>query len=318
MLVLHFNLKNMSSIDLNPSLRAIRTTQLGIAISVVLVVLKASSGYIGHSYALIADATETGADVFSSVLLWIGLRIAMKPADQNHPYGHGKAEPLASILISLSLMGAAVWIGWHAVTFIQTPHTLPKKFTLLVLLLVVLIKESMFRYVLRVGKEINSTAVKADAYHHRSDVISSVAALIGIMIALIGGKGYEGADDWAALLAALVIFYNAIQLMLPGLAEIMDAAPSAEIIQQVREVSSGISQVMKVEKCYVRKMGFDYFVDLHIQVQPDLTVFQGHEIAHQVKDTLLKQTLGIKDVLIHVEPYAAQIADGPAGDAAIR
>lgn len=293
----------MAVVDVHPSVKAIRTTQIGIAISIILVFLKAISGHLGHSYALIADATETGADVFSSTLLWIGLRIAMKPADSEHPYGHGKAEPIASIIISFFLMGASVWIGWHALELAMVPHEMPKKFTLYVLLVVMIIKESMFRYVLTVGKQLDSSAVKADAYHHRSDAITSVAAFIGIAIALYMGKGYEGADDWAALLASGLIFYNAIQLLRPGLAEIMDAAPSAEIVEQVRELAAQVSEVKLIEKCYVRKMGFDYFVDLHIELDPNLTVAEGHRIAHVVKDKLTGSGLSIKDVLIHIEPF---------------
>lgn len=293
----------MAVADVHPSVKAIRTTQIGIAISVVLVFLKAISGHIGHSYALIADATETGADVFSSTLLWIGLRIATKPADSEHPYGHGKAEPIASIIISFFLMGASVWIGWHALELAMVPHQMPQKFTLYVLLVVMIIKESMFRYVLKVGKQIDSSAVKADAYHHRSDAITSVAAFIGISIALYMGKGYEGADDWAALLASGLIFYNAIQLLRPGLDEIMDAAPSAEIVEQIRTLAAQVSEVKLIEKCYVRKMGFDYFVDLHIELDPDLTVAEGHRIAHVVKDKLIGSELNIKDVLIHIEPF---------------
>lgn len=294
----------MAAIDLHPSVKAIRTTQIGIGISIALVFMKAIAGHLGHSYALIADATETGADVFSSTLLWIGLKIAMKPADPKHPYGHGKAEPIVSIVISFFLMGAAVWIGWHAIEFVRTPHDMPKRFTLYILLGVIIIKESMFRYVLNVGKQIGSNAVKADAYHHRSDAITSIAAFIGIVIALIAGKGYEGADDWAALLASGIVFYNAIQLLRPGLAEIMDAAPSGEIVDQVRALAAEADEVLFIEKCYVRKMGFDYFVDLHIQVAPDLSVAEGHRIAHLVKDKLIKSELSIKDVLIHIEPFS--------------
>jgi cation diffusion facilitator family transporter len=293
----------MAVVDVHPSVKAIRTTQIGIAISIVLVFLKAISGHLGHSYALIADATETGADVFSSTLLWIGLRIATKPADSEHPYGHGKAEPIASIIISFFLMGASVWIGWHALELAMVPHEMPKKFTLYVLLVVMIIKESMFRYVLKVGKQLDSSAVKADAYHHRSDAITSVAAFIGIAIALYMGKGYEGADDWAALLASGLIFYNAIQLLRPGLDEIMDAAPSQEIVDKIRTLAAEVSEVKLIEKCYVRKMGFDYFVDLHIELDPDLTVAEGHRIAHLVKDKLIGSELHIKDVLIHIEPF---------------
>jgi cation diffusion facilitator family transporter len=293
----------MAAIDVHPSVKAIRTTQIGIGISIILVFLKAIAGYWGHSYALIADATETGADVFSSTLLWLGLQIAMKPADPKHPYGHGKAEPIASIVISIFLMGASVWIGWHAIELIETPHELPKTFTLYVLLVVIAVKELMFRYVLRVGRQIESNAVKADAYHHRSDAITSIAAFIGISIAIYKGKGWESADDWAALIASILIFYNAIQLVRPGLEEIMDAAPSGEVVEKVRLLASQVKEVKFLEKCYVRKMGFDYFADLHIQVDPDLSVAEGHRISHLVKDKLLESGLGIKDVLIHIEPY---------------
>jgi cation diffusion facilitator family transporter len=292
----------LNDLPTHPSLKAIQTTRVGIGISVILVVIKYVSGHIGHSYALIADATETGADILSSTLLWIGLVIAAKPPDKDHPYGHGKAEPLAALMISLFLLLAAGWIGWHAIGFITTPHELPERFTLWVLMFVIIIKETMFRYVRKVGIKINSHAVKADAYHHRSDAITSIAAFIGITIALLGGKGWESADDWAALLASCIIVFNAIKLFRPALAEIMDAAPPKNIALRIRKYAMEIVEVKEVEKCYVRKMGFDYYVDLHIKVEGSLSVSEGHRIAHLVKDRLLKDKLNIKDVLIHVEP----------------
>lgn len=292
----------MSEIDLHPSAKALRTTQIGIVISIILVFVKAISGHLGHSYALIADATETGADVISSAFLFFALRIAVRPPDEQHPYGHGKAEPIAAVIISLFLIGAAFWIGFHAIEMLETPHDLPKKFTLAVLLIVIVVKEFMFRYVLAVGNKLNSQAVIADAYHHRSDAITSIAAFVGITIALIAGKGYESADDWAALLAAILIIYNAIGIIRPALGEIMDAAPPAEINTKVRELAAEVSEVKEVEKCFVRKMGFDYFVDLHIQVDGLLTVKQGHAIAHEVKNKLLHSSLDVRDALIHVEP----------------
>lgn len=293
----------MAESDTHPSVTGMKTTLLGIAISIVLVFLKGISGYVGHSYALIADATETGADVFSSALLWVGLRIALKRPDEEHPYGHGKAEPLAAVLISLCLVIACVWIGYHSILYINTPHALPEKFTLWVLVIVIVIKESMFRYVLGIGRRINSSAVKADAFHHRSDAITSVAAFIGISIAIIGGKGYEGADDWAALIASGLILYNAIGLLRPALDEIMDAAPSNEIVGKVKQLAASVGQVRSIEKCYVRKMGFDYYVDLHIEVDGQLSVTKGHEISHRVKDAILKSDLRVTDVLVHIEPY---------------
>ena len=293
----------MKHIEVHPSSIAIRTTLYGIAISVVLIFVKGISGYLGHSYALIADATESGADILSSGLLWLGLRIAMKAPDDEHPYGHGKAEPLAAVAVALFLMAASIWIGYHAIRFINTPHTLPKSFTLIVLLIVIAIKETMFRYVMNVGNKIKSQAVKADAHHHRSDAITSIAAFIGISIALIGGKGYEGADDWAALVASALIFYNAIVILRPALSEIMDAAPSDEIVCKVKELSASVPEVKGIEKCHVRKMGFDYYVDIHIEVDGNLSVKEGHRIAHLVKDTLLESSLRVTNVLVHIEPF---------------
>lgn len=293
----------MKTRDTHPSVTAIRTTVLGIAISILLIFIKGISGYLGHSYALIADATESGADILSSVLLWIGLRIALKAPDKEHPYGHGKAEPLAAITVSLFLVGAAIWIAYNAIGFISTPHEMPKRFTLLVLIIVIAIKEIMFRYVFAVGKRINSQAVKADAYHHRSDAITSIAAFIGISIALVGGPGYEGADDWAALVASGFILFNAFKILRPAVDEIMDMAPSNEIVEKVKKIASEVPNVIEVEKCYVRKMGFDFFVDIHIEVDGRQSVTEGHDIAHRVKDALLASSLRVINVLVHVEPY---------------
>lgn len=293
----------MNHIDIHPSSIAIKTTLYGIAVSVVLIFVKGISGYLGHSYALIADATESGADILSSGLLWLGLRIAVKEPDEEHPYGHGKAEPLAAIAVSLFLIAAAAWIAYHSINFISTPHELPHSFTLWILLIVIGIKETMFRYVLNIGNKINSEAVKADAHHHRSDAITSIAAFIGISIAIIGGKGYESADDWAALVASALIFYNAIVILRPALSEIMDKAPSNEIVEKVKEIAATVPLVKGIEKCYVRKMGFDYYVDIHIEVNGQLSVTEGHSIAHEVKDALLESKLRVTNVLVHVEPF---------------
>jgi cation diffusion facilitator family transporter len=198
-----------------------------------------------------------------------------------------------------------VWIGWNAIGFIRTPHAMPRSFTLPVLAAVILIKEGLFRYVLKVGKQINSQAVKSDAYHHRADAITSIAAFVGISIALILGPGHESADDWAALAASCIVLYNAISLLRPAINEVMDAAPSKEIVGRVRNLAGQNPNVRKVEKCFVRKMGFDYFVDIHIQVDGNLSVTEGHAIAHAVKSTLLESNLRIKDVLVHVEPAAS-------------
>lgn len=286
----------------HPALKGMRSTIFGIVANILLAVVKGIAGYIGNSYALIADAIESTSDVFSSIIVLIGLKISAKPKDENHPYGHGKAEPIAAIIVSITLFFAAITISIQGIKEIITPHHSPAPFTLLVLILVVAVKETLFRYVFKVGNEVKSTAIKTDAWHHRSDAITSVAAFIGISIALIFGKGYESADDWAALFASVIIAYNAYNLLKPALLEIMDSAPDLNMEIEVRKIAVTVNGVLNLEKCYIRKMGFDYFIDLHVIVDGNLPVRDGHLIAHNVKDSLLKSKLRIADALIHIEP----------------
>jgi cation diffusion facilitator family transporter len=257
---------------------------------------------LGNSYALIADAIESTADIFTSLIVWLGIKVASKAPDPNHPYGHGKAEPLAGIIVSLFLITAAIFIAIQSISNIMIPHKLPSFYTLPVLGIVVLTKELLFKYVEKINKEVNSTAVKADAWHHRSDAITSATAFIGISIALIGGKGYESADDWAALIAAGIIVFNAIHIIRPAFNEIMDAAPSSDLLMDVRKVALEVKGVKGLDKSFIRKMGFEYYVDLHVIVDGSLSVREGHDIAHRVKDAILGSNVRINDVLIHIEP----------------
>ena len=282
--------------------RSLRTTFTGMAVNVVLSGTKLAAGIAGHSHALIADAVESFADIFSSLIIWRGVAIAAVPADEDHPYGHGKAEPIASAIVATMLLGAALWITLTAFGEIAKPHQSPAPFTLIVLLLVVAVKEGLFRFVSRVGKAVDSSAVRADAWHHRSDAITSVAAGIGISVSLIGGKGYEAADDVAAIAAAGVIAWNGWHLLRPALNELMDTAPSREVIDQIRQTAAGTPGVDGVEKCIVRKVGYQYFVDMHVEVDPQMTVFRSHEIAHDVKDKIRGALPAVCDVLVHIEP----------------
>jgi cation diffusion facilitator family transporter len=282
--------------------KGVRTTIIGIITSIVLAAIKAVAGILGNSYALIADAIESASDVFTSIVVLAGLRIAQLPPDQKHPYGHGKAEPFAGIVVAIALFVAAIIIITQSIHEIITPHHAPAPFTLIVLVVVVLTKEFLFRYIIKVGTEVNSVAVRNDAWHHRSDAFTSGAAFIGISIALIGGEGYEQADDYAALFASGVIIFNAYRLLRPALDEIMDAAPSKEINQEIINATNSVSGVIATDKCYVRKMGLDYYIDIHIIVDGNLSVHDGHEIAHNVKDYLMKTFPQISNVLVHVEP----------------
>jgi cation diffusion facilitator family transporter len=262
---------------------------------------------VGNSYALIADGIESTSDIVSSLVVWTGLKISSLPADEDHPYGHGKAESIAGMVVALALLAAAVFIGIQSVREIITPHHAPAWFTLLVLALVIGTKETLYRFVLKVGDELTSTAVKGDAWHHRSDAITSAAAFIGISIALIGGKGYESADDWAALLACAVILFNGYRIFRAALNEIMDAAPPDPLQTQIRQLASSVPGVVRIEKCRARKSGLGLFVEIHIEVDGTLSVQRGHEIAHQVSDHLKSSALSIQHVVAHVEP-AMQVA----------
>jgi cation diffusion facilitator family transporter len=280
----------------------LRLSKLALLINATLAAVKIATGVLGSSYVLIADGIESTADIFSSIVVWGGLRVAVRPADENHPYGHGKAEPVAGIIVSMLLLGAALLIAVQSVREILTPHRVPAWFTLPVLLVVVIIKETLFRVAFRAGRSLESTALKSDAWHHRSDALTSAAAFVGIAIALIGGRGYESADDWAALLACGVIGWNGLRLLRSALDEVMDAAVSPEIIAAVRSLAADVDGVVGIEKCRVRKAGLHLALDIHVVVNGELTVRRGHEIAHQVKDRLLQSQHRINDVTVHIEP----------------
>jgi cation diffusion facilitator family transporter len=286
---------------------------VGMALNVVLAIVKIATGILGHSYALIADGLESTVDIVSSLVVWTGLKISALPADADHPYGHGKAESIAGIVVALALLAAAVVIAAQSLREIITPHHAPAWYTLLVLALVIGTKETLFRFVFRVGTALTSTAVKGDAWHHRSDALTSAAAFVGISIALLGGKGYESADDWAALLACGVIAFNGYRLLRAALDELMDAAVAPPLQQQVRQLAQAVPGVLGVGACRMRKSGLGLFVDLQIQVDGNLSVFRGHAIAEQVTDRLQASALGVAGVMVHVEPEFLGVDAPPPG-----
>lgn len=284
--------------------KGIRTTLTGILVSALLALVKGLGGIMGHSYALVADAIESTADVFTSAMLWLGLRWSGRPADESHPYGHGKAEALIALGIAIALIIAALIIIRQSVIHIINPHKTPAAYTLIILVIVIVTKELLYRYVLKTGEEINSGAVKADAFHHRSDAITSAAAFIGISIALIGGEGYEVADDYAALIAGAFIIYNAINIGRPAIGELLDEALDPGMEQKLRKLAMEVDGVMFVQKTHARKLGTTFHVDMHIWVNGSLTVQAGHDIAHNVKKYILQNMSNVCDVHIHIEPYS--------------
>jgi cation diffusion facilitator family transporter len=279
-----------------------RVALLGLVINVAFATAKIAAGIIGHAYVLIADGIESTLDIGGSIIIWGGLTVAAKPPDQTHPYGHGKAEPIAAIVVAMGVLVAAIGLAIESVREILTPHHGPAPFTLAVLVVVIMVKEILFRYVNRVGKEFESTAVQTDAWHHRSDALTSAAAFIGISVALIGGERWRSADDWAALFACAVIAANGVRLLLPAFYEIMDTAPRARIVRAICGVASSVPGVVEVEKCRARKMGLDFYVDLHARVDGNISVHEGHAIAHRVKAAIQQSNPRVADVLVHIEP----------------
>ena len=286
-----------------------RSTLIGIVVNLFLALGKMLAGVFGHSYALVADAIESGLDVLSSILVYFGLKVSTLPADENHPQGHGKAEPLAAVVVSLFLFLAAFGIAYESIERIRIPHRLPAPWTLLVLLAVIGIKEALVRYAFKVGEQTGSNAVKADALHQRTDTITSIAAFVGILIAQIGNhlhpdSRWASADDWAALVASVVIFHNGVNILRGALFELTDAHPDPALEAEVRRVALTVVGVENLHKCFIRKMGFDYYVELDVRVEGGMSVYRGHEIAHEVQDTVRAQ---ISDkrfarVLVHIEP----------------
>lgn len=281
---------------------AIKATYFSIIGNTILAIIKGLAGFFGNSYALMADAIESTTDIFASCLVLFGIKYSNRPADENHPYGHGRAEPLITFLVVGFLITSATIIAYESIQNIGTPHDLPKSWTLIVLALIIGWKEYSFQMVIKKSIITNSSSLKADAWHHRSDAITSIAAFIGISIALLLGKGWESADDWAALLASFFILYNSYLIFRPALGEIMDEHRYDDLVENIRHESLKVDGILGTEKCFIRKAGMKYHVDLHAIVNANISVKEGHDLAHKLKDTLRSKILELGHVLIHIEP----------------
>jgi cation diffusion facilitator family transporter len=297
------------------TLRGIRSTQLGLLINATLAGVKLVAGLVGNSYALVADAVESTADVLASIIVWSGLAIAAQPADEDHPYGHGKAESLAAAAVALMLLGAAVGIAFEAIQEIRAPHGPPATWTLAVLVTVVLVKTLLSRQVHSVGTAIGSVAVKADAWHHLSDAVTSAAAFIGISVALWGTRvrgspEWAAADDWAALAASLVIAYNGIALLRPAVQDLMDRMPGADIVAPIRRAAESVPGVLAVEKLHVRRTGVAYQATIHVQAEPSMPLDEAHALGHRVTDAIRAAVAQVDAVVVHMEPYLATTGAG--------
>jgi cation diffusion facilitator family transporter len=279
-----------------------RVALFGLVINIVLSSAKIVAGLLGNAYVLIADGIESAFDVGGSVIIWSALKFAARPPDATHPYGHGKAEPIAAIIVSVGVLAAALGLAIQSVRELFLPHHAPAPFTLGILIIAVIIKETLYRYVIRFGRDVESTAIQTDAWHHRTDAMTSVAAFIGISVALVGGEAWQSADDWAALFACGLIGANGYRLLRPALFEIMDTAPRGQIVDVVRNAARAVPGVVEIEKLLIRKMGLSFYADLHVKVNGAISVREGHHIAHAVKHAIQDSDRRIADVLVHIEP----------------
>jgi cation diffusion facilitator family transporter len=279
-----------------------RVALFGLVINIVLSSAKIVAGLLGNAYVLIADGIESAFDVAGSVIIWSALKFAARPPDATHPYGHGKAEPIAAIIVSVGVLVAALGLAIQSVRELFLPHHAPAPFTLGILIIAVVIKEVLYRYVIQFGRDVESTAIQTDAWHHRTDAMTSVAAFIGISVALIGGEAWQSADDWAALFACGLIGANGYRLLRPALFEIMDTAPRGEIVDLIRHAARAVPGVIEIEKPLIRKMGLSFYVDLHVKVNGAISVREGHQVAHAVKRAIQDSDQRIADVLVHIEP----------------
>jgi len=286
----------------------IRAAQAGMLINATLAIAKLIAGLVGNAYALVADAIESTADIFSSVVVWRGLAIAALPADEDHPFGHGKAEPLAAAVVSVMLIGAAIGIALEAASEIRHPHHTPAPWTLVVLVVVMFVKTLLSRRVKAVAVDLGSSAVKADAFHHLSDAITSSAAFVGISIALIGGPGWESADDWAAIVAAGIIAYNGVAMLRPAFNDLMDRMPGEEVVAPVRRAAEAVPGVLAIEKLYVRPMGTSFRVTVHVQAEPTMLLHDAHVLGGRVRRAIREAVPRVQDVLVHMEPFEASSA----------
>jgi cation diffusion facilitator family transporter len=291
--------------------RGIRSAKIGLLVNTALALTKLVAGIVGNTYALIADAVESFTDIFASLVVWGGLRVASRDPDEAYPFGYGKAEALAASVVSLMLLGAAVFIAAESIREIRTPHLTPAPWTLLVLIAVMLVKWTLSRRVHAVGVDIHSTAVQADAWHHMSDAVTSAAAFIGIGIALLGaryagGSGWESADDWAALLAATVIAYNGVIMLRPALQDLMDRSPGSEFLVQVRRAAESVAGVLATEKLFIRKTGMVYRVTIHVHAEPTMSLHDAHVLGGKVKGAIRSAVPQVQSVLVHMEPFEQQ------------
>ncbi|MFN8857336.1 MAG: cation diffusion facilitator family transporter [Planctomycetaceae bacterium] len=289
---------------------AFRSAQMGVLVNAALAAVKLVAGFVGNSYALVADAVESTADIFSSLVVLGGLRVATRTPTDEFPFGFARAETMSAVVVSLMLVGTSIGIAVEAIREIRIPHHAPAPWTLAVLCIVIVVKWTVSRKVQAVGENLGSRAVQADAWHHLSDAVTSVAAFIGIGLALWMGPGWEPADDWAALLASAIIMLNGVLMLKNGVFDLLDRSAEPAVVSRVRAVASGVPGVEQIEKLVMRRAGPQYFVDIHVQADPAMSLRSSHDLGGAVKWAILSAIPSVAGVLVHMEPFESSKGTG--------
>jgi cation diffusion facilitator family transporter len=288
-----------------------RAALLGLLVNALLVFVKIGAGILGNSYALIADGVESTTDILSSLVVWRGLVISAREADDRYHFGYGKAEAVAAAVVALMLLGAAAGIAVQAIRALLSPRGAPAAFTLIVLIVVIATKEVLFRRVVAVGEAVGSTAVKVDAWHHRSDAITSAAAFIGISVAVIGGPRFAAADGYAALVGAIVIVANGLRFLRSAVADLMDRAPDEDVLREIKRAALEVEGVLGVEKVLARRFGLGYWIVMHVEADPAMSLHDAHIVGGRVRRILRTELPFVVDVVVHMEPHPTAPTGGP-------
>jgi cation diffusion facilitator family transporter len=250
----------------------------------------------------VSDAVNSIGDSLGSVIVLFALRVAQKPPDPDHPYGHTRAEAVAGLSVAWLIAFSAMTVGWEAVGHMFDRHSAPAAWTLWIAGANVVIKEVLYRVNKSIGERIGSQSLVANAWDHRSDALCSLAVLFGIAAVRWGGERFVWADEVAALVVVAAILWSAYHLLRGNAAELMDQQADEEIVNSIRQAAIQVPGVRAVEKLRVRRSGMECFADIHVEVDPHMTVERGHKIGHDVKEHLIKEVTSLRDVLVHLEP----------------
>jgi len=283
--------------------QATRAAVLGLVVNAALGVIKLFAGLATNSFALLADSVNSLGDMFTSGVVVFALRFSQKPPDREHPYGHTRAEAIAGSNVALLIIVSALLVAWEAMRRIYLPHAVPPAWTLWIAGPNVLIKEVLYRYKLKVGRRTGSTALIANAWDHRSDALCSLAVFVGLAVVRWGGPELIWADEAAAMVVVAAILWSATRLFRQSAHELLDAQADEKLVREVEAAATSVPEVRRVETLWLRKSGLEYFADIHLEVDPDLTVAEGHAIGHRVKDKILREFEFVRDVLVHLEPH---------------